>query len=93
MVTGPTAKGSQVEVKLPLPPSLCSLFNGCSAGGSLTRLCRFLFPMKDSWGEKIFLGKERKLLSCAWGVARGRYQAARPRGRGPVCIPSAFLNS
>lgn len=69
MVTGPTAKGSQVEVKLPLPPSLCSLFNGCSAGGSLTRLCRFLFPMKDSWGKKSFWGRKES-FSVALGVWR-----------------------
>lgn len=34
--------------------------------------------------KKIPLGEDKMLPNCAWGVARMRYQTARPYGRGPL---------
>ena len=84
-------------VKHPLSPSPapCSRAALLEGPESLTHLpCEllFIFHGKIMVGGGELTGRGKKLPGCAWGMARVRYQTARPYGRGPLCIPPAFLN-
>lgn len=92
-------KGSEVEVMQRLPPSLSSCpallcWRGLEAFPMCAPLFIFHGRVHRVHGGKVSLGEKKK----SFPVVRGLWpesvpgSTSCPYGRGPLCIPSAFLS-